>query len=503
MIMDRPTGVFINYLTVCCQSLSIKKMIELTQEELKQYFSEPIFGHIAETADALGLECYVVGGYVRDIFLQRPSKDIDVVVVGSGIAMAEALGKRLGRGAHVSVFKNFGTAQVKYKGTEVEFVGARKESYQRDSRKPIVEDGTLEDDQNRRDFTINAMAVCLNKARFGELVDPFGGMADMKEKTIRTPLDPDITFSDDPLRMMRCIRFATQLNFYIDDDTFESLCRNKDRIEIISRERIADELNKIILSPIPSKGFVELERSGLLPLIFPELAALQGVETRNGRSHKDNFYHTLEVLDNISKKTDNLWLRWAALLHDIAKPATKRWEPKAGWTFHNHNFIGEKMIPNIFRKMKLPMNEKMKYVQKMVSLHMRPIVIADDVVTDSAVRRLLFEAGDDIDDLMTLCEADITSKNMERKQHFLNNFQLVRQKLKDLEEKDRIRNFQPPVSGEEIMETFGLQPCREVGTLKSAIKDAILDGVIPNEYEAARTFMLARAKKMGLTPVIG
>ena len=501
MIMDRPTGVFINYLTVCCQSLSIKKMIELTQEELKQYFSEPIFGHIAETADALGLECYVVGGYVRDIFLQRPSKDIDVVVVGSGIAMAEALGKRLGRGAHVSVFKNFGTAQVKYKGTEVEFVGARKESYQRDSRKPIVEDGTLEDDQNRRDFTINAMAVCLNKARFGELVDPFGGMADMKEKTIRTPLDPDITFSDDPLRMMRCIRFATQLNFYIDDDTFESLCRNKDRIEIISRERIADELNKIILSPIPSKGFVELERSGLLLLIFPELAALQGVETRNGRSHKDNFYHTLEVLDNISKKTDNLWLRWAALLHDIAKPATKRWEPKAGWTFHNHNFIGEKMIPHIFRKMKLPMNEKMKYVQKLVSLHMRPIVIADDVVTDSAVRRLLFEAGDDIDDLMMLCEADITSKNMERKQRFLNNFQLVRQKLKDLEEKDRVRNFQPPVSGEEIMEIFGLEPCREVGVLKSAIKDAILDGVIPNEYEAAHAFMLERAKKMGMTPI--
>lgn len=502
MIMDRPTGVFINYLTVCCQSLSIKKMIELTQEELKQYFSEPIFGHIAETADALGLECYVVGGYVRDIFLQRPSKDIDVVVVGSGIAMAEALGKRLGRGAYVSVFKNFGTAQVKYKGTEVEFVGARKESYQRDSRKPIVEDGTLEDDQNRRDFTINAMAVCLNKARFGELVDPFGGMADMKEKTIRTPLDPDITFSDDPLRMMRCIRFATQLNFYIDDDTFESLCRNKDRIEIISRERIADELNKIILSPIPSKGFVELERSGLLPLIFPELAALQGVETRNGRSHKDNFYHTLEVLDNISKKTDNLWLRWAALLHDIAKPATKRWEPKAGWTFHNHNFIGERMIPGIFRKMKLPMNEKMKYVQKMVSLHMRPIALSDDEVTDSAIRRLLFDAGDDIDDLMKLCEADITSKNPEKVRRFLNNFRKVREKLADIEEKDRVRNFQPPVSGEEIMETFGLAPSKPVGVLKEAIKNAILDGVIPNEYEAARQFLIQRAEKMGLKPIL-
>ncbi len=465
---------------------------------MKQCFSGDIFQEVSRTADALGIECYVVGGYVRDLFLQRPSKDIDIVVVGSGIAMAKALEKRLGGDAHLSIFKNFGTAQLKYGNTELEFVGARKESYTHDSRKPVVEDGTLEDDQNRRDFTINALAVCLNQARFGELVDPFGGIEDLKERTIRTPLDPDITFSDDPLRMMRCIRFATQLSFYIDDDTFCSLHRNRQRISIISKERIAEELNKIILSPTPSKGFVELERSGLLELIFPELAALQGVETHNGRGHKDNFYHTLEVLDNISKQTDNLWLRWAALLHDIGKPATKRWEPRAGWTFHNHDYVGEQMIRSIFRKMKLPMNEKMKYVQKLVRLHMRPIVIADDEVTDSAVRRLLFEAGDDIDDLMTLCEADITSKNLERKRKFLNNFQLVRQKLKDLEERDRIRNFQPPVSGEEIMQTFSLPPCREVGTLKSAIKEAILDGVIPNEYEAARTFMLEQAEKMGL-----
>ena len=473
-------------------------MLELTTEELKQYFDGDIFKQISATADDLGLECYVVGGYVRDLFLQRHSEDIDVVVVGSGIAMAKALGKRLGRGANVSVFKNFGTAQVKYHGMEVEFVGARKESYSHDSRKPVVEDGTLEDDQNRRDFTINALAVCLNASRYGELVDPFDGIADLKERVIRTPLDPDVTFSDDPLRMMRCIRFATQLNFYIDDETFEALERNRERISIISRERIADELNKIILSPVPSKGFIDLDRCGLLALIFPELVELQGVETRNGRGHKDNFYHTLEVLDNISRKTDNLWLRWAALLHDIAKPQTKRWEPKVGWTFHNHNFIGAKMVPDIFRKMKLPMNEKMKYVQKLVGLHMRPIVIADEEVTDSAVRRLLFEAGDDIEDLMTLCEADITSKNRERKERFLNNFQLVRRKLKDLEERDRIRNFQPPVSGEEIMETFGLPPCREIGSLKSAIKDAILDGVIPNEHDAAYMFMLQRAEKMGL-----
>lgn len=469
--------------------------------ELKEHFTDKIFTLISETADELGLECYVVGGYVRDIFLKRPSKDIDVVVVGSGIEIAQALGKRLGKGANVSVFKNFGTAQVKYRDTEVEFVGARKESYSHDSRKPVVENGTLEDDQNRRDFTINAMAVCLNKNRFGVLVDPFDGMTDLNDRIIRTPLDPDITFSDDPLRMMRCIRFATQLNFYIEDETFNALERNKERINIISKERIADELNKIILSPVPSKGFVDLDRCGLLELIFPELCALQGVETKNGRAHKDNFYHTLEVLDNISRVTDNLWLRWATLLHDIGKPKTKRWEPKAGWTFHNHNYIGEKMIPDIFRKMKLPMNEKMKYVQKLVGLHMRPIVIADEEVTDSAVRRLLFEAGDDIDDLMCLCEADITSKNEARKQRFLDNFKLVRQKLKDLEEKDRIRNFQPPVDGAEIMKIFDLQPCREIGSLKSAIKDAILDGVIPNEHDAAFEFMLKKAEQMGLKPV--
>ncbi len=465
---------------------------------MKEHFSGKIFSLISCTADELGLECYAVGGYVRDIFLNRPSKDIDIVVVGSGIEMAQAFGQKLGKGAHVAVFKNFGTAQVKYHDTEVEFVGARKESYSHDSRKPVVEDGTLEDDQNRRDFTVNAMAVCLNKARFGELVDPFGGLEDLKERTLRTPLDPDITFSDDPLRMMRCVRFASQLNFYIDDDTFRALERNRERIKIISRERIADELNKILLSRTPSKGFVELDRCGLLQLIFPELAALQGVEVRNGRGHKDNFYHTLEVVDNIAKVSDSLWLRWAALLHDIGKPRTKRWDPRLGWTFHNHNFVGEKMVPDLFRRMKLPLNEKMKYVQKLVGLHMRPIVIADDVVTDSAVRRLLFEAGDDIDDLMMLCEADITSKNRERKQRFLDNFKLVRQKLKDLEEKDRVRNFQPPVDGAEIMRVFGLRPCREIGVLKSAIKDAILDGVIPNEHDAAFDFMLKQAEQMGL-----
>lgn len=475
-------------------------MIHLTHDDLNRLLDKKIFHLISEVADSMQLECYVVGGYVRDLFLERPSKDIDVVTVGSGIVLAKALAEKLGRGAHLSVFANFGTAQVKYHGLEVEFVGARRESYNRGSRKPIVEDGTLEDDQNRRDFTINALAVCLNKERFGELVDPFDGVYDMEDRLIRTPLDPDITFSDDPLRMMRCVRFATQLNFHIDEETFEALERNKERISIISKERIADELNKIMMTATPSKGFVELARCGLLPLIFPELAAMEGVTKMNGRAHKDNFYHTLEVLDNVCAKSDNLWLRWAALLHDIGKPRTKRYDPSIGWTFHNHNFIGAKMIPEIFRKMKLPMNEKMKYVQKLVELHMRPIVIADEEVTDSAVRRLLFEAGDDIEELMLLCEADITSKNAMRKQKFLDNFRLVREKLVDLEERDRVRNFQPPVTGEEIMEVFGLQPCREVGSLKSAIKDAILDGVVPNEHDAAYEFMLKRAKKMGLEP---
>ena len=467
---------------------------------INKHFNRKVFKLLSETADEMNMECYVVGGYVRDLLLHRPSKDIDVVVVGSGIQMAEKFSSKLGKGSHISVFKNFGTAQVKYRDLEVEFVGARKESYSHDSRKPIVEDGTLEDDQNRRDFTINAMAVCMNQNRFGELIDPFNGLKDLEDQIIRTPLNPDITFSDDPLRMMRCIRFATQLNFYIEDETFDALERNKNRISIISYERITDELNKILLSRIPSIGFVNLDRCGLLELIFPELVALQGVETRNKRSHKDNFYHTLEVVDNIAKVSDNLWLRWATLLHDIGKPRTKRWDLRLGWTFHNHNYIGERMIPDIFRRMKLPLNEKMKYVQKLVNLHMRPIVIADDVVTDSAVRRLLFEAGDDIDDLMLLCEADITSKNELRKQRFLDNFKLVRQKLKDLEEKDRIRNFQPPVDGDEIMHTFNLSPCKEIGILKNAIKDAILDGIIPNEHDAAFEYMLNTAKGLGLTP---
>ncbi len=496
----------------------------LTLEDRLKALDHPFFRLISETAEELGLACYIIGGWVRDLYLERPSNDIDIVVIDPerrierpGIAIAETLKGKIGKKVHIAIYHNFGTAQLKHKNLEIEFVGARKESYDRNSRKPITEDGTLEEDQNRRDFTVNAMALSLNKEDFGELIDPFDGLYDLEEKIIATPLDPDITFSDDPLRMMRCIRFATQLNFHIEEETSNALGRNKDRIKIISKERIAEELNKIILSPMPSKGFVELEQCGLLPLVFPELAQLQGVETKNGKAHKNNFYHTLEVLDNVAKETVKfystpdgkgkwesatdhvLWLRWAALLHDIGKPKSKRFDPLLGWTFHNHNDIGERMIPTIFRRMKLPMNEKMKFVQKLVQLHMRPIVIADEEVTDSAVRRLLFEAGDDIDDLMLLCTADITSKNELKKKKFLDNFMTVRTKLVEIEEKDRIRNFQPPVSGEEIMEMFGLKPSKEVGILKTVIKDAILDGKIPNEYEPAKALLVEEAKKLGLT----
>ena len=539
-----------------------------SDEELAEILDQEIFRQISEAADRLGLECYVVGGFVRDIFLERPSNDIDVVVVGSGISVAEELKRMLGRKAHLSVFKNFGTAQVKIRGKrlevrgerlevrgerleasgetlEVEFVGARKESYSHDSRKPVVEDGTLEDDQNRRDFTINAMAICLNKSRFGELVDPFNGLADLEDGIIATPLDPEVTFSDDPLRMMRCIRFATQLNFQIEEETFEALERMADRIKIVSGERIKDELNKIILSPHPSKGFVDLQRCGLLNIILPELAALDIVESKNGRAHKNNFYHTLEVLENVilslelrveslefptglqtgskpsadstavansqlstlnstlpssqfSTLNSQLWLRWAALLHDIGKTKSKRWDPAVGWTFHNHNSIGAKMVPQIFRRLMLPMDAKMKYVQKLVDLHMRPIAIADDVVTDSAVRRLLNDAGEDIDDLMTLCEADITSKNEVRKKLFLENFRMVREKLADLKEKDYIRLLQPVIDGNEIMEMFHLKPSREVGVLKQYLKDAVLDNRVENEREPLMALLMEKAKQMNL-----
>ena len=476
-------------------------MKDYTDEELAQILDQPIFHQISEVADDMGVECYVVGGYVRDIFLERPSNDIDVVVVGSGVEVAKGLKQRLGDKAHLSVFRNFGTAQVGYRGQEVEFVGARKESYHRESRKPIVEDGTLEDDQNRRDFTINAMAICLNKDRFGQLVDPFGGIDDLYDGIIRTPLDPDITFDDDPLRMMRCVRFATQLRFIIEDETFEALQRNASRIQIVSGERIIDELNKILLAPTPSRGLIDLQRCGLLQLILPELQALDIVETRNGRAHKNNFYHTLEVLDNVAKKSDSLWLRWAALMHDIGKPRSKRWEPLTGWTFHNHNTIGAKMVPVIFRRMKLPLDMKMKYVEKLVELHMRPIAIADEEVTDSAVRRLLNDAGDDIDDLMLLCEADITSKNQVRKQRFLDNFRSVREKIADLKERDYKRLLQPCIDGNEIMQIFNLKPSREVGVLKQYLKDAVLDNQVPNEREPLMQLLLQKAEELGINNV--
>ena len=487
-----------------------------SDEELAQILNEDIFHMISEAADHLGVECYVVGGYVRDIFLERPSNDIDVVVVGSGIALASELKQRLGKRAHLSVFKNFGTAQVKIrekgKETEVEFVGARKESYSHDSRKPIVENGTLEDDQNRRDFTINAMAICLNKNRFGELVDPFNGLADLEDGIIATPLEPGITFSDDPLRMMRCIRFATQLNFQIEDATFEALERMADRIKIVSGERIEVELNKIMMAPHPSIGFEYLQRSGLLNIILPELAALDIVEQKNGRAHKNNFYHTLEVLENVAKAQQQsaglntqsaafnttLYLRWGALLHDIGKTKSKRWDAAIGWTFHNHNFIGAKMVPQIFRRLKLPMGAEMHYVEKLVDLHMRPQVIADNEVTDSAVRRLLNDAGDDIDDLMLLCEADITSKNEVRKKMFLENFRIVREKLADLKEKDYKRLLQPVIDGNEIMEIFHLKPSREVGALKQCLKDAVLDNKVENEREPLMQLLMQKAKQMGL-----
>ena len=513
------------------------RMKFLTDEELKQSLSNPIFHLIGETADELQMECYVIGGFVRDLFLERPSNDIDCVVVGSGITIAKAVAEKIKekfhKKPHIAVYANFGTAQIHFDGNEIEFVGARRESYSHDSRKPVVEDGTLEDDQNRRDFTINAMALCLNTNRFGELVDPFYGLEDLEDGIIRTPLDPDITFSDDPLRMMRCVRFATQLNFFIEDETFDALQRNAERIKIISGERIADEFNKIMLAKHPSKGIMDLERCGLLQLILPELVALEGVETMNGRGHKDNFYHTLAVLENVVKaqeseneelrtkneeclmEDDNvsnfqsspsgdergaLWLRWAALLHDIGKPKSKRWDASNGWTFHNHDFYGQKMVPNIFRRMKLPLDERMKYVQKLVALHMRPIVIADEEVTDSAVRRLLSDAGDNIDDLMMLCEADITSKNELKKARFLENFRIVREKIADLKERDYKRLFQPVIDGDEIMQMFNLKPSREVGTLKQSLKDAILDGIIPNEPDAARQFLIEKGKEMGLAP---
>ncbi|MCF2444950.1 CCA tRNA nucleotidyltransferase [Dyadobacter sp. CY345] len=465
----------------------------------EQLINYPILEIVARASAELGVEAYIIGGFVRDLILKRPSKDIDIVSIGSGIELAELVAQQLGPDVHVNIFKTFGTAQIRQGDLEVEFVGARRESYSPDSRKPAVEDGTLQDDQNRRDFTINAMGISLSRNNFGDLIDPFEGMRDLRKKIIRTPLEPGITFSDDPLRMMRAIRFASQLNFDIEPDTFDAIIGMKDRISIVSMERISDELNKIILSPTPSYGFKLLFHAGLLHIIFPEMIELLGVETIDGKGHKDNFYHTLQVLDNVSQNTDDLWLRWAAILHDIAKPATKRFDKKAGWTFHNHEEIGARMVPVIFRRMKLPQNEKMRFVKKLVRLHLRPIVLSKEEITDSAMRRLLVEAGEDIEALMKLCRADITSKNPDKVKRFLHNFDIVEQKLKDLEERDKLRSFQPVISGEIIIETFGLKPSREVGIMKEIIREAILEGIIPNEYQPAYHFMVEEGKKMGLS----
>jgi putative nucleotidyltransferase with HDIG domain len=471
----------------------------MTQEFHTEAIQHPIFKLIGEASDELGVDAYVIGGFVRDYFLKRGTpKDIDIVAIGSGIELAKKVASKLKGKPEISVFKNFGTAMIKHHDLELEFVGARKESYHRDSRKPIVEDGTLEDDQNRRDFTINAMAIALNKEMFGKLLDPFDGISDLHEQILRTPLEPGITYSDDPLRMMRAIRFATQLNFTIELRSLQAITENKERIKIVSEERIVDELHKILLSPKPSMGFKLMHQTGLLPIILPELTALQGIEEVEGQRHKDNFWHTLEVVDNISEATDNLWLRWAALLHDIGKAPTKKFHKKIGWTFHGHEFVGSKMVYKLFKRLRMPLNEKMKFVQKMVLMSSRPIILSEDHVTDSAVRRLVFDAGDHVDDLMTLCEADITTKNPRKQKRYKNNFLIVRQKIVEVEERDHVRNFQPPVSGEEIMQTFNLKPSKEIGIIKEAIKEAILEGEIPNEYEAAHQFMLEKGKSMNL-----